>query len=133
MTTRKSPAAKSRARQLAAAKRSLKLIAEAVAEHQAILDRGELPSGHSFMASAQKYDLARYAITVLDEDPAATPPDGDNGTAEVSREDLQGLVKVLQGFGLPVADGTPLARLAAAAEGPPWDTGEPAGEPASEQ
>lgn len=132
MTTRKTPAEKARSRQLVAAKRSLKLIAEAVAEHQAIMDRGELPSGHSFMASAQKYDLARYAIAVLDEDPAATPPDDDNGMAEVSRDDLRGLVKVLQGFGLPVADGTPLGRLAAAADGPPWDTGAPAGEAASE-
>jgi hypothetical protein len=130
MTPPKNPAVKARARQLAAAKRSLKLIADDVAKHQAALDNGELPSG-SFMASAQKYDLARYAITVLDEtgDGAVT----DDGTAEVSRDDLKGLVAVLQGFGLPVTEGTPLARLAAAAEGPPWDTGAPAGqEPASE-
>jgi hypothetical protein len=124
MTPPKSPAAKARAKQLAAAKRSLSLIAGEVAAAQAALENGGVPD-RGFMASVLKYDQALAVIIALDALGEAPAPDGGDGLAEVSRDDLTTLIGVLKGLvpaGLLGSGDTPLARLEAAAAGPPWDT-----------
>jgi hypothetical protein len=128
MTPPKSPVTKARARQVAAAKRSLTLILEAAARHAEMLNKGEIPDG-TFRASVAKYEDALTVIAALDA-LGETPDGGSDGLAEVRRDDLQALVAVAR-IAFPGA-GEPLARLAEAAEGPPWNTAEPAAEPAAE-
>jgi hypothetical protein len=121
MTAPKSAAAKARARYLAAARRSLKLIITEAAIHDALLGEGKIPET-GFLASALKYDQALAALAALDALDQAPAGDGDDGTAEVRRDDLQALIWTVRGIippGTP-GDGTPLGRLAAASGEPPW-------------
>jgi|SRR5215831_17812457 len=128
MTQKKSPAELARTKHRAAAKRSLSLIAKEIPVHQETLAGGGIPVS-TFAASVSKYHEELAALAALDE--AMLAPEGDPAAdmqAQVSREDLQGLIGVLQGFGISAAPGTPLARLAAAAEDPPWAPEPAAGE-----
>jgi len=103
-----------RTRQLAAAKRSLKLIAEAAAADLATLENSGVP-GDSFLPSALKYEHARQALTQLD----ALVAGGDDDEVLVPREHLRLFVQVLAEFGMAggarPGDGSPLGDLAAAA------------------
>ena len=123
MTVRQTPAQKARKRYLTAAGKSLTLIADEVAKHQAALAAGEIPGG-TFEASARKYFESLAVITALDslEAPATA---GDDGTTEVRRHDLAEFTGLIKGLVPAVAAApgdTPYSRLAAAAEEPPFDT-----------
>lgn len=116
------PAARARARHLAAAKRSLKLLREAAAEHHVALEDGVIPES-SFLVSAVKYDQALACLNLLDSlsEPAGTGPDTaagpEDGMAEVSRQDLAALVLFAHGFVTEAGrlPGSPIARLTEAA------------------
>jgi hypothetical protein len=127
MTAPKSAAAKARAKYLAAAKRSLNRIAREIPMHQETLAGGGVPAS-TFAASAAKYFEELAAITALDALEAGGAAPEDDGLAEVSREDLKMLLGVVQGLAPAAAGGgdTPFMRLVHAADGPPWDTAEPA-------
>lgn len=127
MTTRKTPEQKMRARQVAAAKRSLALIIETANHHMELLEAGEVPES-SFLASANKYDQALGTLAVLSELAGNVPgsPEAD-GLVEVQAADLQALVSAAR-MAFPNA-GAPLARLESAI--PPWST-QPTAPPAPE-
>lgn len=127
MTTRKTPVEKARAKYLAAAKRTLSQVVTAAAEHAAALDGGGVPAG-SFMTHVLRYQAALTSLDTLDalgDVAVAGPPDGDDGLAEVSRDDLRTMIAVIRGV-VPanmLGNGdTPLSRLEDAAAGPPWET-----------
>lgn len=109
---------KARTRHLAAAKRSMKLIAEAVAKHQEALEAKQVPED-DFTASVAKYFKALDAVHLLDALSAYPPPpeDGEpeNGLAEVRVDDLAALTAVIRADypGLAVTGDSPLARLTA--------------------
>lgn len=84
-----------RNRNLTAAKRSLKIIGEAVTEHQATLEDGGVPES-SFTASVVKYEAALTTLHTLDtlgeEGPAG------EATVEVRADALEALVLFAHGF-----------------------------------
>lgn len=85
-----------RNRNLTAAKRSLKLIQDAVSEHLVALNDGVVP-GDGFLASALKYEAARTALVTLDmlgENGENAEPD----TVEVRADALEALVLFAHGF-----------------------------------
>jgi hypothetical protein len=103
-----------RAKHTTAMKRSLNLVADAVSEAQKLLGKGEIPAD-SFMVHAQKYDLSRTALLLLD----ALATEEDSSEILVDRADVALLIQVFTGFQLappPIpGDGTPLGNLALAA------------------
>jgi len=122
------PARTRRTRNLTAAKRSLKLIQEAITEHQAALEAGDVPRD-GFTASVIKYEHARIALGTIDAladgEPAldAGEPVLDAGEIPAGvREDLAPLIEVLNqpwaraALGMPaeIAPDSPLGRLTAA-------------------
>ena len=102
-----------RARNLTAAKRSLKLIADVAAQHAGLLKAGTVPEA-SFLVHAQKYEQARASLELLDMISTAKLSEAD-GTVEVVATDLEDLIKVFQAFQLVPPEAwegdTALARL----------------------
>ena len=124
----KSPEAKIRqvrGRRLTAARRSLALVRDAVAEHDKALSAGTVPED-GFLVSAGKYEQARGELILLDT-LAAAGKDGESGSdgaalygdgvSEEMRGDLALLVEAIladpQVNG--ISPGTALERLAAVA------------------
>jgi hypothetical protein len=99
-----------RTRQLAAARRSLKLVADALPEHVAALADGAV-LGDGFLVSALKYEQARQALVLLD---SLAAPDGTDEVL-VSREYLRLLTGAIVTAGLAPSvtpgDGSPLGQL----------------------
>jgi len=86
--------AKIRKRNLEAAKRSLKLLADGAAQAAAILDEGGVPE-QAFTASVINYEKARSALALLDMIAAGNTREPD-GLVEVSRDDLAPLVGLIR-------------------------------------
>jgi hypothetical protein len=84
-----------RNRNLAAAKRSLKLIQEAVTEHLAALEAGGVSEGN-FTASVVKYEQARLTLGMLDA--LGVDATADEATVEVRVDALEALVLFAHGF-----------------------------------
>jgi hypothetical protein len=112
-----------RTRQLAAARRSLKLVADALPEHVAALADGAV-LGDGFLVSALKYEQARQALVLLD---SLAAPDGTDEVL-VSREYLRLLTGAIVTAGLAPSvtpgDGSPLGQLLELA----GSLGQPAGQ-----
>ena len=83
-----------RNRNLAAAKRSLKLILAAAQRHLDQLDAGEIP-GDTFTASVTKYEHALVTLGVL-EMLGENGAQEDNGEVSVSRDGLTALIELLR-------------------------------------
>jgi hypothetical protein len=84
-----------RNRNLAAAKRSLKLIQEAVTEHLAALGDDVVP-GDGFLASVLKYEAARTRLELLEM--LGVDATADEATVEVRVDALEALVLFAHGF-----------------------------------
>lgn len=98
------PAQKLRTRNLAAARRSLKLIAEAAAADLATLENGGVPDLGAFRASTPKYEQALLSVVLLDslDDSLAIEANGADGSGppevEVRHDDLAALVALVRDF-----------------------------------
>jgi hypothetical protein len=111
-----------RGRRLTAAKRSLALVRDAVAEHDKALSAGTVP-GDGFLVSAGKYEQARGELVLLDTLAAGGGENAEgearygDGVSEEMRADIALLVRTIladpQVNG--ISPGTALARLAAVA------------------
>lgn len=102
-----------RTRNMTAAKRSLSLIEEAVAEHRKALDAGEVPES-GFAVYVIKYEHSRVCLGLLDALGTEIP---DDGAVEVQPGDLDVLLRLVRvqfGPGALAGD-SPLGHLAAAA------------------
>lgn len=121
------PAQKLRSRNLAAAKRSLKLITDQAAADLATFENKGVPDLGAFRASLAKYEQALIAVSLLDslDDNLAIEANGADGSGspevEVRREDLTGLVLLVRDLVAeqdvdPDEPGTALARLTEAAQ-----------------
>lgn len=110
------PAAKARTKNVAAAKRLLKLIETEAARHGALLAEGQVPEG-SFLASVIKYDQALSAAALLDSLNGEPAADGAVLADDVRLDDLAALVLLVQDITgtPPPGQDMPLTRLMASA------------------
>jgi len=127
------PAQKLRSKNLAAAKRSLKLIAEQAAADLAVFENGGVPALGAFRASLAKYEQALLAVSLLDSlgDSLAIEAGGADGSVvEVQREALQALVDLLRasevGYAIQDAEDGSLLGNVLAVVYPDGSAGEPA-------
>lgn len=115
-TPQEKAAKSARTRNMAAAKRSLKLIADVVAQHAGLLKQGAVPEA-SFMVYALKYEQARSVLVLLDT--ISTADGAADGLIEVRRDDLEVMIAALRAV-VPASmlgeddPDTPLVRLDAA-------------------
>lgn len=105
-----------RTRALTAAKKSLGLIAEAVARHQADLEAGNVPDA-TFTASVLKYEGQRSVLEAFGKlaggEPAEPEPASDapvDGVV-VSQADLAAFIRYLAEFQVPLPDGSVVKAL----------------------
>jgi hypothetical protein len=113
------PAQKLRSKNLATAKRSLKLIAEQAAADLAVFENGGVPDLGAFRASMAKYEQALLAVSLLDSlgDSLAIEAGGADGNLiEVRAGDLEALVlfvrqSIIETGGDPDVPGTAIALL----------------------
>ncbi len=103
-----------RTRNMTAAKRSLSLIEQAVAEHRKALDAGEVPES-GFAVYVLKYETTLAALRTLGALDGDAP--ADDAVDTQAREDLAVLVRLVGAqFGPEALQGdSPLGRVAAVA------------------
>lgn len=111
-----------RSRNLTAARRSLKLIAEAAAQHKGLLEEDTVPEA-SFAVHALSYDRALAVVRAVDalDDGDDVKGEGWLATVEVSLDDLDILVGVLRQSDMAIAieqagPGSPLGNILAVLE-----------------
>jgi hypothetical protein len=104
-----------RTRHLTAARRSLKLVADALPDHVTALADGAVPED-GFLTHALKYEQARMALALLDS--LTAEPAGED-VVLVSRSALDVALQAIIAFNLAPSvspdDGSPLGQLMAAA------------------